>query len=228
MAGALDKKAVRAEKLSYEGTFGVGYGIVWFNVDGEDNSRNFAYQLVHFKKAELQKRKAKEDDFVKLARYSLETFVKTHKPATLPEDLPAELVNRRAGAFVSLHKNGNLRGCIGTIMATQKNLAEEILENAISACSRDPRFEPVAMDELDDIEYSVDVLGDPERIFDIKDLDVRRYGVIVENGTRRGLLLPDLEGVDTVEEQIAIAKRKAGIRPDEKVALWRFEVIRHH
>ena len=228
MAGALDRLAVTAEKLSYEGTFGVGYGIVWFNVNGTDSSRNFDVQLADFKRRETIRRKASEDDFVKLARYSLETFVKTHKPAELPENLPAELLNRRAGAFVSLHKDGNLRGCIGTIMATQDNLAEEILQNAISACSRDPRFEPVEVDELDDIEYSVDVLGEPERIFSVKDLDVRRYGVIVENGNRRGLLLPDLEGVDTVEEQIAIAKRKANIRADEKVSLWRFEVIRHY
>jgi len=228
MAGALDKKIVRAENLSYQGTFGVGYGIVYFNVGGEDSTRDFANQLEKFKQYELIKRKSKEDAFVRLARYSLETFVKTHKPATLPEDLPEELTNRRAGAFVSLHKDGNLRGCIGTILATRETLAEEILENAISACSRDPRFSPVTVDELDDIEYSVDVLGEPERIFDTKALDVKRYGVIVENGNRRGLLLPDLEGIDTVEEQIAIAKRKAGIRPDEKVSLWRFEVIRHH
>ena len=228
MAGALDKKSVRAEKLSYEGTFGVGYGIVWFDIGGDDANRNFAYQLAKFKTQETERRKASEDAFVKLARYSLETFVKTHEPASLPDDLPAELLNRRAGAFVSLHKDGNLRGCIGTIVATQKNLAEEILQNAISACSKDPRFEPVTIDELDSIEYSVDVLGEPERVFDVKDLDVKRYGVIVENGERRGLLLPDLEGVDTVEEQIAISKRKAGIRPEEKVALWRFEVIRHH
>lgn len=228
MAGALDKKAVRAERLSYEGTFGVGYGVVYFNVGGEDSTRNFAYQLMKFKNYESEKRKATEDDYVKLARYSLETFVKTHKPAELPEDLPAELMNRRAGAFVSLHKDGNLRGCIGTIMATRDNLAEEILQNAISACSRDPRFDPVEIDELDDIEYSVDVLGEPERAFSVKELDAKRYGVIVENSGRRGLLLPDLEGVDTPEQQIAIAKRKAGIRPEEKVTLWRFEVIRHH
>mgnify|MGYP002624137954 CR=1 FL=1 len=228
MAGALDKKAVRAEKLSYEGPFGVGYGIVYFNIEGEDSTRNFAYQLKKFRKYESEKRKAKEDDFVKLARYSLETFVKTRKPADLPENLPEELTSRRAGAFVSLHKDGNLRGCIGTIMATRENLAEEIIQNAISACSRDPRFDPVEIDELDDLEYSVDVLGEPERAFSIKELDVKRYGVIVENGGRRGLLLPDLEGVDTPEEQIAIAKRKAGIRPEEKVTLWRFEVIRHH
>ncbi|MBR4381946.1 MAG: AmmeMemoRadiSam system protein A, partial [Selenomonadaceae bacterium] len=110
MAGALDKKSVTAEKLSYEGTFGVGYGIVWFNVNGADESRNFDVLLADFKRRESLRRKASEDDFVKLARYSLETFVKTHKPAELPENLPAELLNRRAGAFVSLHKDGNLRG----------------------------------------------------------------------------------------------------------------------
>lgn len=228
MSGALDKLEVNAERLSYEGTFGVGYGIVYFNVGAEDESRNFAHKLAEFKRDATLARKANEDAFVKLARYSLETFVKTYKTAELPDDLPDELKNRRAGAFVSLHKDGNLRGCIGTIMATRDSLAEEILQNAISACSRDPRFSPVTVDEIDDIEYSVDVLGDPERIFSSKDLDVHRYGVIVENNGRRGLLLPDLEGVDTVEEQIAIAKRKAGIRPEEKVALFRFEVVRHH
>ena len=228
MAGALDKLAVNAQQLSYEGTFGVGYGIVYFNVGAKDKSRNFAAQLAKFKHVEAAKRKANEDDFVKLARYSLETFVQTHKSAVLPDRLPAELTNRRAGAFVSLHKNGNLRGCIGTIMATQDNLAEEIIQNAISACSRDPRFDPVTVEELDDLEYSVDVLGEPERVFSLADMDAKRYGVIVENDGRRGLLLPDLEGVDTPEEQIAIAKRKAGIRPAEKVSLWRFEVIRHH
>ena len=228
MAGALDKKNILAEKLSYEGTFGVGYGVVWFDIDGENNSRNFAEQLRDFKIQEAALRKKLEDDYIKLARHSLETFVKTHKPAELPENLPKEMLNRRAGAFVSLHKDGQLRGCIGTIMPTTENIAEEILQNAISACSRDPRFSPVEENELDDIIYSVDILGEPERIFKIEDLDAKKYGVIVENNGRRGLLLPDLEGVETVEEQIAIAKQKANIAPKEKVTLWRFEVIRHH
>ena len=159
---------------------------------------------------------------------SLETFVKTHKPAELPKNLPTELTSRRAGAFVSLHKDGELRGCIGTILPTTGSVAEEILQNAISACSRDPRFSPVEVSELDEIVYSVDVLGEPERIFDTKDLDVKKFGVIVENGGRRGVLLPDLEGIDTVEQQISIAKQKANIGVREKVDLWRFEVIRHH
>ena len=228
MAGALDRKNISAEKLSYEGTFGVGYGVVWFNVGGENLERNFDVQLENFQHADYIERKKNEDPFVKLARLSLETFVKTHKPAELPKDLPAEMTERRAGTFVSLHKNGNLRGCIGTFLPTTDSIAQEILQNAISACSRDPRFSPVEISELEEIEISVDVLSEPERIFDIKDLDVKKYGVIVENNGRRGLLLPDLEGVDTIQEQIAIAKKKAGIPANEKVALWRFEVIRHY
>ena len=228
MAGALDKKSVKAKRLSYEGTFGVGYGVIYFEVGEENLNRDFETQLVELKKIQSENRKKLEDDFVKLARFSLETFVKTHKPAELPKNLPTELTSRRAGAFVSLHKDGELRGCIGTILPTQKNVAEEILQNAISACSRDPRFSPVEISELDDIVYSVDVLGEPERIFSEKDLDVKKFGVIVENGGRRGLLLPDLEGVETVEQQISIAKQKANISQKEKVDMWRFEVVRHH
>ena len=228
MAGALDRKAVTSELLSYEGPFGVGYGVAWFDIGGVDDSRNFDDQLAEFKRNETIERKNNEDDFVKLARLSLETFVKTHKPAELPKNLPSEMIDRRAGAFVSLHKDGNLRGCIGTIAPTTNSIAEEILQNAISACSRDPRFSPVTVDEINDIEYSVDILGEAERIFTLDDLDVKKYGVIVENKGRRGLLLPDLEGVDTVQEQISIAKKKAGIPANEPVMLWRFEVIRHH
>ena len=228
MAGALDKKSVTGELLSYEGTFGVGYGVVWFDIGGEDKGRNFDEQLAKLKHYNATKRKSKEDAFVKLARLSLETFVKSHQLAEVPENLPQELTSRRAGTFVSLHKDGQLRGCIGTISPTTDNIAQEIIQNAISACSRDPRFSPVEVDELDDIEYSVDVLGEPERIFKVEDLDAKKYGVIVENGGRRGLLLPDIDGVDTPLQQIAIAKKKANIPAKEPVALWRFEVVRHY
>ena len=228
MAGALDKKSVAAEKLSYEGTFGVGYGVVWFDVGGEDTGRNFDVQLKNLRHEKFIARKSHEDPYVQLARLSLETFVKTHKPAELPKDLPAEMTENRAGTFVSLHKDGELRGCIGTFLPTTDSVAQEILQNAISACSRDPRFSPVEVSELEDIEYSVDVLAEPERVFDIKELDAKKYGVIVENNGRRGLLLPDLDGINTPLEQIAIAKKKASIPANEKVHVWRFEVIRHH
>ena len=145
----------------------------------------------------------------------------------MPQGLPRELTDTRAGAFVSIHAKGRLRGCIGTIAPTRKCLAEEIMHNAVSAAVHDPRFDPIRPDELRWLEISVDELGEPEDIDSEDALDVRRYGVIVSRDHRRGLLLPDLDGVDTVEQQIAIARKKAGIRAGEKVQLQRFEVIRH-
>lgn len=168
------------------------------------------------------------DPCVRLARLSVETYVNEHRVAEVPADVDPELLNQRAGAFVSLHSHGRLRGCIGTISATCANVAEEIIQNGVSACSRDPRFNPVRPDELDHLEYSVDVLDDAEPIENMGQLDPVRYGVIVSKGWKRGLLLPNLDGVDTVEAQVAIAKQKAGIAvEDTHVSLERFEVVRH-
>ena len=137
------------------------------------------------------------------------------------------MTDRAAGVFVSLHKAGGLRGCIGTIAPTTASIAQEILQNAISAGTRDPRFPRVQPEELAQLEYSVDVLNAPEPITSPDQLDVRRYGVIVSSGSRRGLLLPNLEGVDTISQQIDIARQKAGISPRESYTLQRFEVVRH-
>ena len=145
----------------------------------------------------------------------------------LPEDLPPEMEGR-AGVFVSLKVNDELRGCIGTFEPTAKNIAAEIRKNALSAALHDPRFSPVTERELDDIIYSVDVLSEPELINDPAQLDAKTYGVIVESRGRRGLLLPDLAGVDTVDEQIKIARRKGGIPEDAPISIWRFTVERHH
>lgn len=166
------------------------------------------------------------DPYVRLAKETVETYTKTGK---LPEaaEIDQELLDNASGAFVSLKKNGNLRGCIGTIEAVYDNLAEEIMHNAVSACSRDPRFPPVREDELDEITYSVDVLGPNEPVSSKDELDPKKYGVIVSKGFRRGLLLPDLEGVNSVDEQLLIACQKAGISPDEPINVDRFEVIRH-
>lgn len=169
-----------------------------------------------------------EDAYVRLARETIEEYVKTGNRISVPEHLPDEMYNGRAGVFVSIKENGNLRGCIGTIQATQPSVAEEIVQNAISASTKDPRFLPIEPNELDKLTISVDVLGDAEIIDSADKLDVKRYGVIVTKGYRRGLLLPNLEGVDTVENQVAIAKSKAGIGEDEEVVLERFEVVRHY
>lgn len=228
MAGALDGLAVEPQLLSHEGTFGVGYAIALFPVTGHDDSRCYEKDYLLAKNDRLATCKANEDPWVKLARRSLETYVKTgQRLISLPEDLPAEMTTQQAGAFVSLHKNGQLRGCIGTIAPTCENLAWEIVQNAVSACSRDPRFSPVRPDELDELEYSVDVLGAPEPVDSPAALDPKTYGVIVSCGGRRGLLLPDLDGVDSVEAQLSIALQKGGIRENETYKIERFKVVRH-
>ena len=228
MAGALDGLAVSPTLLSYERTFGVGYGVATFTVTGPDENRRFAKQCKEMEQARLAERKAAEDPWVKLARLSLETYVRTGKQLdTLPDGLPGEMTGRAAGAFVSLHAHGQLRGCIGTTGPTTNSVAWEIVQNAVSACSRDLRFAPVRADELDSLEYSVDVLGEPEAISSPAELDIKRYGVIVSCGGRRGLLLPDLDGVDTIEQQIDIARQKGGISSREQYTLERFEVVRH-
>ncbi len=142
--------------------------------------------------------------------------------------LPAEMLDRQAGAFVSIHEHGELRGCIGTIGPTRSCVAEEIIGNAVSASTRDPRFPAVRADELPWLEINVDVLGEPEDIDSEDQLDVRRYGVIVSAGRKRGLLLPDLDGVDSVRQQVDIAMKKGGISKHERYRLQRFEVIRHY
>lgn len=167
-----------------------------------------------------------QDPLVELARRTIELYVSTGdmpKPPRLPDDLPA-----RAGCFVSIHlkPSGDLRGCIGTISPVHDSLAEEVIHNAVAAATRDPRFPPVTLSELNDLEISVDVLF-PAEPATVDMLDPKRYGVIVEQGYRRGLLLPDLEGVDTVEEQLGIACMKAGIDPHSEYSIERFEVVRH-
>lgn len=169
MAGCLDRRAVEAHRLSYEGPFGVGYGICTYTVTGTDEARAFLKRYEEKQHRKAVEDKGREDIYVRLARKSLETYIRTGKSLTLSR-------------------------------------AEEELERLV---------------------YSVDVLGEPEAITSKEELDVKKYGVIVTKGRKRGLLLPDLDGVDSVEEQIAIARRKAGIREEDEVSLERFEVIRH-
>jgi MEMO1 family protein len=161
-----------------------------------------------------------------LARKTVEEYVKTGKRPSPPKKLTPDM-KESAGVFVSIHKLGKLRGCIGTFEPQQRNVAQEIIVNAISSATRDPRFSPVTADELPDLDYSVDVLTTPEPVADESQLDPRKYGVIVEAGWRRGLLLPDLEGVDSAAYQIDICRQKGGIGPEEPVQLYRFEVKRY-
>ncbi len=228
MAGALDGKSVDARLLSYEGPFGVGYAVASFIVTGDDDTRRFGTRYEDEQRMKVQQARAHEDPYVTLARASVEHFVRQHAPLPRPDDLPEEMLTQRAGVFVSLHEHGRLRGCIGTIGPVTPCIADEIIRNGISACSEDPRFDPVRPNELDQLEISVDVLGEPQDIASTDELDPQRYGVIVSNGGRRGLLLPMLDGVDTVAEQVEIAMRKGGIGPHEPgTTFQRFEVVRH-
>ena len=164
---------------------------------------------------------------VKLAKESLLYFMEHHAHLSVSDEkIPPEL-RVRAGVFVSLKKNGQLRGCIGTILPTQADAAHEIVRNAVSAATEDPRFPRVGPEELELLQISVDVLGAPVKIETMADLDPKRYGVIVRQGSRSGVLLPDLEGVDTAEEQVAIACNKAGIHKGSTIDLYRFEVVRY-
>ncbi|MGN0909568.1 MAG: AmmeMemoRadiSam system protein A, partial [Succinivibrio sp.] len=237
MAGALDGHAVQSELLSYEGPFGVGYAVATFKAEGEDPSRNFGERYQNEEREEAAERFKNQDQVVTLARQTVEAVVSNAK--LLRDDgydavkkffpkVPDELTKTRASCFVTLHKFGRLRGCIGTIAPIADCLGDEIQRNAMSACTADPRFDPVTEDELPYLEYSVDVLSQPERVKSQSDLDPKTYGVIVSKGARRGVLLPDLEGIDTAEQQLSIAKQKAGLEPDEPgCTLMRFTVIRH-
>lgn len=173
----------------------------------------------------------KSHPLVALARRTIEQYIKEGKQIDPPEELSAEM-QQQAGAFVTIHRHGQLRGCIGTIQPARTNLAEEVIHNAISAATQDPRFSPVRRDELDDLEIKVDVMGEPEEIDSEDELDPKRYGLIIQSKDqpwKRGLLLPNLEGIDTVEKQVYWTRyHKAGITdPKEPVKMFRFEVRRY-
>lgn len=167
--------------------------------------------------------------FVELASKSIKTYLETGHKIKPPSDLPSKMLDERKGVFVCLKKKGGLRGCIGTYLPTKDNLAQEIIDNAISAAISDPRFHPVNSEELEDLEISVDILSNPELVESLTQLNPKEYGILVKTKDgRSGLLLPDLEGVDTSQQQIAIACQKGGINLQiDKISLFRFKVERH-
>lgn len=227
MFGALDGYEIKSAIYSYEGPFGVGYTVAEFKPGASLEGESLLDRLDRTELEKLSELRSSEDPYVALARKSLELYVADGTMIDVPDVLPAEMAKKRAGVFVSIKKSGQLRGCIGTIAPVRGNIAEEIIYNAVSAGTEDPRFNPIEEEELDSLVYSVDVLGEAELIGSIDELDVERYGVIVKAGRRSGLLLPDLEGVDTPEKQVSIALQKAGIKPSEKYTMERFEVIRY-
>ncbi|MVX67184.1 AmmeMemoRadiSam system protein A [Clostridium chromiireducens] len=224
LLGAMEGKEIKGELLSYEGTFGVGYGVM--KLKRQEAKKNYLEELIKHKEEKIERKLGGNNPYVKLARENLNHYFSHGKSLEGTSNMPNELLNEKHGVFVSLKKFGNLRGCIGTISPTTNSVGEEIIRNSIEAAMHDPRFPEVLEDEMNEIDISVDVLMDSEPCSK-EDLDPKRYGVIVSSGVRRGLLLPDLEGVDTVEEQLQIACDKAGIDFDDDYKIKRFEVVRY-
>ncbi|MDI6617173.1 MAG: AmmeMemoRadiSam system protein A [Clostridiales bacterium] len=225
--GTLDGYDVKSHVYSYEGPFGVGYCIAGFDMLNRDDKNRKVDDYFKLKKERVRKIREKEDEYVSLARQSLEHYIREGKVMDIPDSLPPEMTRNRSGVFVSLKKNGQLRGCIGTIEGVRSNIAEEIIRNAISAGTQDPRFYPVEEEELDQIIYSVDILKKSMPVRSKDELDVKKYGIIVRCGRRSGLLLPNIEGVDTVDDQISIALQKGRIDEEENYSMEKFEVTRH-
>ncbi|SHJ28183.1 uncharacterized protein, PH0010 family/AmmeMemoRadiSam system protein A/AmmeMemoRadiSam system protein B [Clostridium cavendishii DSM 21758] len=223
MAGAMDGLKIKGNILSYEGTFGVGYGVVSFDFEEGESLYNV---LTKFKENEHLRRIKEGSEYTRLARKSLDYYYEKSCIYSDFENLPINFKKDRRGVFVSLKKHGELRGCIGTILPVTSCIAEEISRNAVSAATADPRFPKLKKEELLDIDISVDVLYEPEEC-ERKDLDPKNYGVIVSTKNRRGLLLPNLEGVTEVENQLNIALEKAGIDIEDDYKIERFKVERY-
>ena len=228
MLGTLEGYKFDLEILSYEGPFGVGYGVVKVDNLEQDEDASRLNRILNIEDEKMKDIRTNESHYVKLARKTVENYAKKGMKPGKAGLIGGNGNNLKAGVFVSIKKDGELRGCIGTIEASKDNIIEEIINNAISASAKDPRFYPVDIDELDKLVYSVDILEKAEVIDDINQLNPNIYGVIVEKDSKRGLLLPKIDGISTAEEQIEIALGKAGIDKNEDYLIYRFKVIRYY
>lgn len=220
MLGVFEGRNCETDVYSYEGPFGVGYMVAEIKQSGPGVSVLGEY--MKFQESKKRETRINESPYVKLARETIELYIKKGERVVW-----TKAGGERKATFVSIKKHGILRGCIGTIEPTADCVENEIIDNAIKASTEDPRFPPITEDELNDLSVSVDLLYPPERIDSKSMLDVKEYGVIVSKGFRRGLLLPNLDGIDSIDEQISIALKKGGISPDEKYTLERFKVVRY-
>lgn len=222
LGGFCGRDPVPTRVLAYEGPWGVGYLTALVGREALDSYGRTTLPQTGRKGGMAG---SEESEIVRLARATIEAFVRDGV-VNEPAPLTGAEYPERAGAFVSLHRDEMLRGCIGTIGPTRATLAQEVAANAIQAAVEDPRFPALGIDELADLDVKVDVLHAPEECT-LEELDPSKYGVIVTSGYRRGLLLPDLEGVDDVASQVAIAMQKAGLQPGSRCDVQRFKVDRY-
>lgn len=169
--------------------------------------------------------------YISLAKLAVENYINENKIIEPPKDLPKEMLKEKAGTFVTIEKNGELRGCIGTYLPTKENIAREIIQNAVAAATEDYRFGQIKKEELSSLSYTVYLLDQPELVKDIKELNPKKYGIIIRTVgqlAKSALLLPDLEGVNTIEEQLGITCQKGDIDPaKEKLIIYRFTVKKY-
>lgn len=224
MLGAMNGNDIKGTLLSYEGTFGVGYGVMKFELN--EKNKDTLSELIEYENKLYNEKTKNLNPYVRLARESLIHYLIHGNYLDIPTYITDDMKLQKRGVFVSLKKEGDLRGCIGTVFPTTDNVAMEIIKNAVEAGQRDPRFMPVREEELKYIDFSVDVLTEPRKA-SRDELDPKKYGIIVRSGIKTGLLLPDLEGVDTVDEQIDITLKKAGIKSNQEYTIEKFEVIRY-
>ncbi|MBN2260261.1 MAG: AmmeMemoRadiSam system protein A [Clostridiales bacterium] len=230
LLGALDGSDYETDMISYEGPFGVGYGIVAFE-NIQNHGRSMVEKIEKSRADYVERIMNKEDSYVKLAREAINQYILYKGELNFLESEYfniEELKATRRGVFVSIKDSGGLRGCIGTFLPTRNTLGEEIVENAISAATRDPRFPVVEKEEMDDLTITVDILETPTPVENIEELDPEIYGIIVTSEYKRGLLLPNLKGINTVEDQLNIALKKAGIDKNETYSIEKFTVTRHY
>lgn len=224
MLGAMNGQDIKGNLLSYEGTFGVGYGVMDFTL--ADNNKNTYQLLLEENMKKYKNNMEQQNPYIRLARESLTHYLLYGEYLNIATYVTEEMKKDKRGVFVSIKKAGELRGCIGTIYPTTKNIASEIIKNAVEAGERDPRFNPIMEDELEDLDFSVDVLTEPE-IAIKEELNPKKYGIIVKSSEKSGLLLPTIDGVETVDKQLEIALSKAGIGQEEVYTIEKFEVIRY-
>ncbi|MCR5692546.1 MAG: AmmeMemoRadiSam system protein A [Bacilli bacterium] len=227
LAGMLDRQEIKSTIISHEAPYGIGYLVAKIETLGFDASRAFSELYRSKEEFSINEDINKSDLYVKWARQCIETYIKTKKLPPMEEILPDNFLKTKAGVFVTIHEHGELRGCLGSVKALKDNLGQEIAHNAVSAATCDSRFSPIKEEDFPYLKITVDVLSNPIPILSIMDLDVAKYGIIVENGDRKGVVLPGLSGIETPDQQIAVAKRKAGIDQGEEITLYRFEVKRH-
>lgn len=226
MLGAMDGNQIKGKLLSYEGTFGVGYGVMKFELKKSIGSKEILSEIVEQKRQKCINRVKNEDIYVRLARESLIYYLKEGNYMDMPQYITKDMIDTKSGVFVTLKKSGELRGCIGTIFPVTDSISKEIVRNAVAAGISDPRFNNVEKEEIEDITFSVDVLIEP-KVASVQELNPKKFGVIVTSGNKSGVLLPDLAGVNTIDQQISIVLDKAGIFPNEEYTIEKFQVIRH-